>query len=408
MNNEPWWTKMAYIAASAALTSIVAGSVTIGILLASSSTKPLLGSATETIVSEAHALHLHKNASTEIVEAQLLSPATKMNISLQTVSFTTLPTENQSKQIDDSVCYYLNQLAKEAPFQQWAHAETERFPLGPGMHGWFIRVMDKQKQIGYMILQSDEKGRIRLAEYGLGEQQPFDESTLKQALSTKQQLNTNTKGLTKSPRVTSIYPYQLAPLLTVWRVEWDNHSVDWLDAQSGEWLPLPKNYAPAPSVKGINSISSLQSQASINKSDLLESGDELYSFRLLSSNSFSLQTYRETASSSNYIAPFDPYENLKWIIKSTPVQTDLPLNYEEQKWVYVQRINSGLVNQPFSYIGIQKWLPAAARDDSPNSSSGNHPLPDNVYVIVGSQDKKSMRWLPSSAALQAGSFIPQS
>lgn len=400
---------MAYIAASAALTSIVAGSVTVGILLASSSAKPLIGYATETIVSEAHTPHLHRNASTT-VEAQLLSsaPASTVGISLQTVSFTAQPTENESKQIDESVSYYQNQLAKEAPFQQWAHADTERFPLGPGMHGWFVRVMDKQKQIGYMILQSDEEGRIQLAEYGLGEQQPFDESTLKQALSSRQQLKSKTKELTKSSRVTSIYPYQLAPLLTVWRVEWDNRSVDWLDAQSGEWLPLPKNYAPAPTVRDINNRSSLLSHASVNQTERMGSNDELYSIRLLSSNSFSLQTYRETAFSSNYIVPFDPYENLKWITKAALIQTDLPLNYEEQNWVYVQRINSGLVNKPFSYIGIQKWLSTTARNDIPNPSSSDKKLPDNVYIIVGSQDMKAMRWLPSSAALQVGSFIPQS
>lgn len=407
MNNEPWWTKMAYIAASAALTSIVAGSVTVCILLTTSSTKPLISQAAETIVSEAHAPHLHNHFSIETLEAQLLSSASTASNSLHTISLTAQLTENELKQIDEAVGYYQKQLAAEAPFQQWAHADTERFSLGPGMHGWFVRVMDKHKQIGYMILQSDEEGRIRLAEYGLGEQQPFDESTLKQALSARQQQNTN--ELNKSLRVTSIYPYQLAPLLTVWRVEWDDRSVDWLDAQSGEWLPLPYNYAPAPQVRDKDTSSPLLSSASVNKAYRLGSDGELHPIRMLLSTSiFSLQTYRETASSSHYIAPFDPYENLKWIARSAPVRTDLPLDYEEQNWVYVQKMNSDLINQPFSYIGIQKWVPANAWNDSLNLSSSDKPLQENVYVIVGSQDMKSMRWIPSTAALQAGSFIPQS
>lgn len=405
MNNEPWWTKLAYIAASAALTSLVAGSVTVGILFASSEAKPLLGKTNENIVSEAYApLSLQHSLLNEHSLISASTSASSTYHTFQPASLTPLSGDGDSKQIDDAIIHYQQQLAKKDPFQQWVHADTERFPLGPGMHGWFIRVMDKQKQIGYMILQADADGRIRLSEYGLGEQQPFDESTLQDALLNRQQQLAEERN--KEVQVTSIYPYQLAPLLTVWRVEWHNGTVDWLDAQSGEWLPLPKQYAPAPTKRDVSDSPTLLSLPSMNQSNLMGSKERLLP---ASQAVASLQSYREVASPSNLIAPFDPYKNLKWMTKQSITSSkELPLTYRDQNWVYVQRISGGVVNQPFSYIGIQKWILGGGNIDGQSNSSDLVNTRDDVYVIVASPDMKSMRWLPSADALQAGAFIPQS
>lgn len=411
MNNEPWWTKLAYIAASAALTSLVAGSVTVGILFASSEAKPLSGRTNEHMVSEAYApLSFQQSLFSEhsIILTATSASSTYLTFQSAPASSTPLPGGGENKQIDEAIIHYQQQLAKKAPFQQWEHADTERFPLGPGMHGWFIRVMDKQKQIGYMILQADADGRIRLSEYGIGEQQPFDESTLQDALLDRQQQLAEERN--KEVQVTSIYPYQLAPLLTVWRVEWHNGIVDWLDAQSGEWLPLPKQYAPAPTKRDANDNLTLLSQPSASQSNRMDSKERLLPTQLLSSHAVaSSQSYSEVASSSSLIAPFDPYEKVNWMTKLTMNSSkELPLTYRDQNWVYVQRISGGAVNQPFSYIGIQRWMLGGGNRDGQSNSSDLEKTSGNVYVIVASPDMKSMRWLPSSDALQVGAFIPQS
>lgn len=395
MKKESWWTKITFITASAALTSTVAGSLTISILL--NSPKPLAFFVTPDIVTtEAYTAHmLEEGLNTDhysLLTGMLASDDIRM-----TAPITSRLIENEHQRMDEIINHYRQQLSKNKPFLQWACAETERFPLGPDMHDWFVRIIDSQKQIGYMILQADAKDHLKLAEYGLGEQQPFEESILQQTLSDRLQ-HADLQG--NRSRLTSIYPYRLAPLLTVWRVEWDNGEMEWMDAQSGEYLPLSEQYAPHPSKNSLRD-GALSGMLSSSITVHTKCAQSIVSSQ---SDEANFPAYGcELAMSSHLIPPFDPYDNIAWMASLQPFNKNkfIPQDYQSKKWIYVQHIND-LANQSFSYIGIQKWSPIK------NKRMSSENIQDELYVIVGSQDTKTIRWLPSADALQSGFFIPQS
>lgn len=383
MIHKPWWTKIAYISVFAALTSTIAFIITTIVLFVFPLMVTFIGYTSRIVSSHAYASQLDNNIGSKKRTHTPIWTATATRL------LTSSPTREEQQEenlIDQSIAHYMEKLAKNKPFQQWKEATYERFPLGPGMYGWFARIMQRQMQIGYMILQVDTDRCIRLTEYGLGMQQPFNEVILKQALFSRQKdriLAAAMKGEASYVRsskdnVANIYPYQLAPLLTVWQIEWKDGQMDWLDAQSGEWLPFKQQH-----------ILALVNQ---------------YRNRDATGNYSSAPTKPEE---SQYIDPFDPYENMTWIISpSTGNISAIPLDYKVKKWIYIQRFNNGTVNRPHSYIGIQQWHHISPNFNHSNRGGSAHRSLGETYVIFGSQNKRTLRWIPEDAALHSGSFVP--
>ncbi|MBG9793987.1 phospholipid phosphatase [Paenibacillus dendritiformis] len=397
MQNTPWWTRLASLMTTAALTSLAAGGVTFTVLAASDSLYPLRGEQPPVILPKAQSAYVEPKETNEHRYSVML-------IGIRSAAELHHPGDSlagnaQAESVRDIADRYKRQLAKNEPFTDWREAGLETIPLGPGMHGWLVRVISGQEQIGYMILEATEQGEIRLAEYGRGSAIPYQETTLHQALAHRLQAE-DAASSAGNDRLADIEPCFFDPLLTVWRLEWSSGEVEWLDAQSGEWLPpsfKPERLA-APWSKERRAV--LASSALPSKEDaapaLLREGVPGGEGPL---------TGREEGDAvpgpSSYREPFDPYHNILWMTRHQDLrkpESGAPADYKSKRWVYVQQRPGLDMKMPFAYIGMQRWEPA-----------GDAAAPaESKYVIISSYDKGAMRWIPAADALANGYFIPQS
>lgn len=394
MKKQPWWTQFARLTTAAALTSLIAGGVTWAVLIASNQFSSLGETLPPIPVSKAH-------STAQLAEFSLTTKPAYSSTNLQLISDRSQLQAEQDvlgPTINEAVQQYKAQLAKNKPFEAWRQAMTELMPLGPGMHGWFVRVMDHDKQIGYMILQTTSKGEIRLEEYGQGENLPYDEATLHQAIADAYQ-----SGDLGDKTVSNVQPLFLQPLFTVWRVDWQDGTAGWLDAQSGEWLPEQFN----PDIK-INSQSGMNNtepaQLTHMANDRLQTAAS-HDRKLLSEKADQID--QAAPSPSRMRTPFDPYGNILWMAEQPQKRLSgkVPDNFQSKRWIYVQQDASTSVNQPYALIGMQQW------QQSPLTSlftGTKESLTASTYIVVNSADMKALRWISADIALQHGSFIPQS
>ncbi|BFH20329.1 hypothetical protein PMJ11TS3_19260 [Paenibacillus melissococcoides] len=390
---------MASLMTTAALTSLAAGGVTFALLAASDSLYPLRGEQPPVILPKA------QSASVEPKEAH----GRRYSVILIGIRSAAehhhpggrLARSMQAESVRDIADRYKRQLAKNEPFTDWSEAGLETVPLGPGMHGWLVRVIAGQEQIGYMILEATEQGEIRLAEYGRGSAMPYQETTLHQALAHRLQAEEAASSAGKDV-LADIEPCFFDPLLTVWRLEWSSGAVEWLDAQTGERLPpsfKPERLASpwSKELRAVMASSGAPSTEDAVPALLLEGVPGREETRSLTSR----EEGDAVPGPSSYRDPFDPYHNILWMARHPQLrkpESGAPNDYKTKRWVYVQQ-RAGLdMKMPFAYIGIQRWEPAG---DAAAEAESN-------YVIISSSDMGAMRWIPAEDALANGYFIPQS
>lgn len=400
MQNTPWWTRLASLMTTAALTSLAAGGVTFAVLAASDSLYPLRGEQPPVILPKAQSAYVEpKEAHGRRYSAMLIGIRSAAEHHHPGGS---LGRNAQAQSVRDIADRYKRQLAKNEPFTDWSEAGLETIPLGPGMHGWLVRVISGQEQIGYMILEATGEGGIRLAEYGRGSAMPYQETTLHQALAHRLQADDAASSADQDV-LADIEPYFFDPLLTVWRLEWSSGAVEWIDAQTGERLPpaFEPERSPAPWSKELRAVMASSAAPSTENAApaLLLEGvtgrEETHSLR-------SREVGEAVPGPSSYRDPFDPYHNILWMARRPhqlpKPQSGAPADYKTKRWVYVQQ-RAGLdMKMPFAYIGMQRWEPAG---DSAAQA-------DPKYVIISSSDMGAMRWIPAEDALANGYFIPQS
>lgn len=399
MQNTPWWTRLASLMTTAALTSLAAGGVTFAVLAASDSLHPLRGEQAPVTLPKVQSAQVEpEEAPVEVYSMMLLAMPIDSDRHL---SERNLARNVQAQPVQDIADGFKRQLSKNEPFTDWREAELETIPLGPGMHGWLVRVLSDQEQIGYMILESTEQGDIRLAEYGRGGAMPYQETTLRQAL--VHRLQADDAPSTADPAaVTDVEPYYFHPLVTVWRLEWSNGEVEWLDAQSGEWLPptFDPDRLAAPRSKDEQAVTALSAEQPKETADaalLLQAvpGPEASRYPAVSHGGDAVPA------PSSLRAPFDPYHNILWMARQPQLrkpEAGAPADYKTKRWVYVAQ-RAGLdMKMPFAYIGMQRWNPIGESAEQAVSK----------YVIVSSTDMEATRWIPADDALANGYFVPQS
>lgn len=306
---------------------------------------------------------------TSLIAGQAMAPILQIEQTTQEQNI------NGATWLDKISNQYKGKLAQHKPFQQWLHSTVHSFPLHAHIPSWFIQVMQKEQQIGYMIIQVQGR-HIVLTEYGLGEKQPFLSTQLQLFLNQRQQQR-QAEEPEQVHEVAHIDPYYLGSLWTLWRITWKNGCVEWLDAQSGELLPLLLSHPLQ--------LSSLPQPAEI-----------------------SVAQPHMLPAASHVVGPFYPYRDITWMAKMKPsVSSPIPFDYEQKKWIYVNRLHDA-INKPYAYIGTQHWTvqqPVPIQKSIVRSTTNS----DNIsYLIVNPADMQTLCWVIVKNNILNGFFVPQS
>ncbi len=125
---------------------------------------------------------------------------------------------------------WLNELAQQTAFAEWPTAERTVTALGPGTHSWLVTLAQGQETVGYLVVQATPNGAFRLGEYGLGSEPLYSASVLQRSLASL--------GLDDAKDTLQIEQRYASPLLAAWRIVKEGESPLYLDAKTGEQLPI--------------------------------------------------------------------------------------------------------------------------------------------------------------------------
>lgn len=265
---------------------------------------------------------------------------------------------NDAASLDAQIETWIRSLSAEEAFRHWQGARWSRYPLGPGMHGWLVLLHKDGKEIGYLVVGATEDGKLRLTEYGAGDNPLFSMNTLYRSLIQHELIRPDTDlalYLKSSPPP----PERLyfGPLHAVWKLQ---HEREWiyLDAKTGERLPL--------------SAQSFLPLQPFNPSAALPEAIP--------------QLTRSIA-----ISPFDPFDNTYWI-SDTPLPVasarDLlaTIGAESPPVTFTANLYGKTVLVPLAVTGYHDW-------------SGSTP-----YIRL---EQEGERYVPFDVLLQYGSFHRQ-
>jgi hypothetical protein len=198
--------------------------------------------------------------------------------------------EQMQTELEQQVQAWANILVKQPPFQSWKSASKHIAPIGPGMHGWLVTFQVNHKPVGYMIVNATENGGFALSEYGVGDHPAYDPNTLYQSMIRQGYFKSYADAIKKPLRIERLYVH---PLLAVWKWVAPDGQAIYMDAWSGEALPIDdsiwtkqanKSAAPSQTAAVSTPVLSLLSSAQTN-------------------------------------AAFDPYERMPWLTK-TPLSKE--------------------------------------------------------------------------------------
>ena len=125
---------------------------------------------------------------------------------------------------------WLEQLAKQTPFEKWPTAKRIVTTLGPGMHGWLVTLVQGEETVGYLVIHATQNGTFQLGEYGLGSEPLYSASVLQQSLASLE--------LNDVKDTLQIEQQYASPLLAAWRITKEGRPPLYLDAKTGEQLPI--------------------------------------------------------------------------------------------------------------------------------------------------------------------------
>ncbi|WFR61942.1 hypothetical protein P9222_27120 [Paenibacillus amylolyticus] len=241
----------------------------------------------------------------------------------------------------------------------WKNADLDFYPLGPGTHSWLVQAAYEGKPIGYMIITATEQGQMMLSEYGQGEQSPYSNELLGQALDRH---HANLETLLAGGG--ELHLGYALPLLAYWKVEQPNHPALYIDATNGDMLP--------PQLLNLLEADSKQGSARIT---------HLSSAPMSSVNTLHLRVV------------FNPADNLLWIT-SKPVAADrvqdVIQNGKMQEIVFSADDRNVIYGGPLPVSGYQLW-----HTDQEAKSI--------LYVALGGKTS-IQRFVPLSTLQQDGQF----
>lgn len=261
---------------------------------------------------------------------------------------------SRRQELERAVREWAKALSAQKPFAEWKQASPSIEALGPGTHGWLVTMrLASGKPVGYMVVYATEDGTYRLGEYGAGSQPLFDAATLSRTLIA----NGLISGSTAAFKAEKLY---LHPFAAVWKVH-VNEETYWLDAKTGEMLPLDDE-----------------------QWDMLEQA----SSNAGSSPSQAQPNDQGTIAAIRLNAAFDPFERLSWLMNEKPfsVQDEASLS----RWLD-QNKQLRFTTEPFgdrmryvlAVIGYERW------------SDGR------IDVAL---DNEGVRFIPLTALRAAGLF----
>ncbi|RAP78029.1 hypothetical protein [Paenibacillus montanisoli] len=205
-------------------------------------------------------------------------------VSAAAVTYSLAPKEHASK-LEKQVEAWAETLSAQPQFKSWKKATASIVPLGPGTHSWLVTFRLERQPVGYMIVHATAEGGYMLGEYGAGSHPAFDPNTLYSSMVRQGLFTSFAEAIKKPLHLERLY---ISPVLAVWKYKSAGGETYYLDAWTGEALPISDRLwneqvsalAAAP-ISGLSNVSvvSKLSAAKANKA-------------------------------------FDPYERLPWLTKS--------------------------------------------------------------------------------------------
>jgi hypothetical protein len=137
--------------------------------------------------------------------------------------------------LEAQVRVWAEALSTQPQFHAWKEAQHTIVPIGPGQHGWLVTFHIGRKTVGYMIVNATQDGGFSLGEYGVGAHPAFDPNTLYQSLVRQGFFLSYSDAIKKPLRLEREYVH---PLLAVWKWYAPDGQTYYLDAFTGENLPI--------------------------------------------------------------------------------------------------------------------------------------------------------------------------
>lgn len=216
------------------------------------------------------------------------------------------------KQIGD----WITLLSGQPSFKEWKEATWQKWPLGPGMHGWVVLVYSKKehKELGYLIVGAKPDGGVKLVEYGTGGYPLFSLNLLDKTL--------REQGYPAME--TTAERVFIGSFEAVWRID-HRGEVVYADAKTGERYPL--------------------TDEDVNRA--IKSGKDPAALAI------------GKATSSCTVPPFDPYDRMNFIDRP-PIKLDSfePLGVALRRSIrvtYTSSVFDRTIVLPAAVTGFQVW-----------------------------------------------------
>ncbi|SDW56654.1 hypothetical protein SAMN05518855_1003116 [Paenibacillus sp. CF384] len=224
---------------------------------------------------------------------------TSTQVSAAALSFKIAPSEQHASKLEQQVQAWVDALSDQPQFQSWKRATAAIVPLGPGTHGWLVTFRLDRLPVGYMIVHATAEGGFVLGEYGTGMHPAFDANTLYSSMVRQGLFTTYAEAIKKPLHLERLY---VSPVLAVWKYVAANQETYYLDAWTGEALPITDQLWQEQTKALV---------ANVDKPALS-----------MAKTTTAVQLKKLSAAAANQV--FDPYERLPWLTKS-------PLSQEQIK-----------------------------------------------------------------------------
>ncbi|GGD56614.1 hypothetical protein [Paenibacillus nasutitermitis] len=251
---------------------------------------------------------------------------------------------------------WMDMLSGQPQFHSWKNAVSAIMPIGPGTHGFLVSISLERRPIGYMIVNATEDGGYALGEYGVGSHPAFDPDTLYLSLVRQGLIESYSAAIKKPLRLERLYVH---PLLAVWKWDAADGQTYYLDAWTGEALPID------------NAMWHKQLAAATLKS----SGPVQ-------------QSAVKSLSDTRLNDAFDPYETMPWLTQAPLSEAQLgslsKLLDNKAKIRYTSELFDQTVLFVWPMIGYHNW---------------------NHQTLYAAFDQMGTRYVPLSALTGNGSFF---